>query len=429
MKKIQVVAVSEFSTLVRSKAFLISLILMPVLTGGSIYLARATRNTTDDRVRRFAIVDYSGTFGESIRAAAAARAAAGMTAPGGGRFEPVDVPVDGRTVEQVRLELSDRIRAKELFAFVEIPADVLSPESASEIQYYSDSPSYVLLPQWLRATVNQAVVAERFRAAAVDPQVVSRLTRPASMSNLGLLQRDADGAVKPAERVDEIRAFAVPGAMLLLMYITVMSSAPQLLNSVMEEKMSRISEVLIGSVTPFELMMGKLLGCMSVSMLLAALYASGGLVVAGYWGHAGAVTPGMLAWFALFLAMGVLIFGSIFIAIGAACNDLKDTQSMITPVMILIVLPLVTWSAVIRAPDSTLSVVLSMLPTSAPFLMLLRIAIQPGPPLWQVLASVLIVATATVLAVWAAGRIFRTGILMQGKSATFGEMIRWVRAG
>ena len=428
MNKIYTVASSELATLVRSRAFLISLFLMPVLMAGSIYLVRVTRNTADDRVRRFAVVDYSGVVGPVVEAAAAARAGnpAAVTA---GRFEFVRVEHGRTSPEEIRLALSDRVRSQDLFAFIEVPKEIVDPDKGAEILYYSDSPSHTALPQWLRATVNQAVLTQRFRAANVDPQVVARLTRPASMNNLGLLERSASGDVKPAEEVDEVRAFAVPAVMLLLMYITVMSSAPQLLNSVMEEKMSRISEVLIGSVTPFQLMMGKLLGCVGVSLLLAALYAGGGLVVANYWGYAGAVTPSMLLWFAWFLIMAVLIFGSIFIAIGAACNDLKDTQSMITPVMILVVLPLVTWNAVIRAPDSTLAVALSMFPTSAPFLMLIRISTQPGPPTWQVLLSAVIVAASTALAVWAAGRIFRTGILMQGKSATFSEMLRWVRVG
>jgi ABC-type Na+ efflux pump permease subunit len=125
----------------------------------------------------------------------------------------------------------------------------------------------------------------------------------------------------------------------------------------------------------------------------------------------------------------VLIFGSIFIAIGAACNDLKDSQNMMTPVMLFMMVPIFTWGAVLRAPDSTLAIGLSLLPTAAPFLMLLRIALQPGPPMWQVALSVTLTALATVGAVWAAGRIFRTGILMQGKSASVREMLRWVRVG
>jgi ABC-2 type transport system permease protein len=88
-----------------------------------------------------------------------------------------------------------------------------------------------------------------------------------------------------------------------------------------------------------------------------------------------------------------------------------------------------TWAAVLRAPDSTLAIALSMIPTAAPFLMMLRIALQPGPPFWQIVLSIALMLLTTVAAVWAAGRIFRTGLLMQGKSATIPEMLRWVRAG
>jgi ABC-2 type transport system permease protein len=428
MEKIWIVASSEFATLVRSKAFIITLVLMPVIMAGSAVLMRATRDTRDTTGRRFAYVDRSGIVGPVLEAAADARnaTAAAEAVP---RFEPIRVSLGGRADEELRLELSDRVRSKEIFAFVEIPTDVANPDSGSRIHYYSNHPSYSALPDWLRTTVTQALLAERFRTAAVDPAVVARLTKPATVSKLGLFERDASGGIRPGEEIDAFQAVGVPAVMMVLMFLVIMASAPQLLNSVIEEKMSRISEVLVGSVTPFELMMGKLLGCVGISMLLAAIYIVGGLVMAYSYGYLSAVTPAMLAWFILFLLMAVLIFGSVFIAIGAACNDLKDSQNMMTPALLFMMLPVFTWGAVLRAPDSTLSFVLSVFPTSAPFLMLLRIALQPGPPMWQVLLAVVLTAIATVFAVWAAGRIFRTGILMQGKSASVAEMIRWVRAG
>ena len=427
MHKILTVASSEFGTLVRSKAFLLTLILMPVIMGGSVLVMRATRDTKDTNPRPFAYIDRSGIAGPVIEAAAEARNASAAR-DGLPRFEPVSVGFDGKSDDELRLELSDRVRSKNLFAFVEIPAEIANPDSTSEIRYYSDHPSYTALFDWLRRTVTQAMLAERFRAAAVDPSVVARLTKPATISNLGLYRR-YEGGIRAGEKVDPIRAVGVPAVMMVLMFIVIMASAPQLLNTVIEEKMSRISEVLVGSVTPFQLMMGKLAGCVGVSLLLAAIYISGGLGMAHTYGYAGAVTPGMAAWFLLFLFMAVLIFGSTFIAIGAACNDLKDSQNMMTPVMLFMMVPVFTWSAVLRAPDSTLSVALSLFPTSAPFLMLLRIALQPGPPLWQVLLSVAVMAATTAGAVWAASRIFRAGILMQGKSASVREMIRWVKAG
>jgi ABC-2 type transport system permease protein len=435
MPKTLIVAQSEFATLVRSKAFVVSIVLMPIVMVLSVVLMRATKNATDGKDRTFAVVDYTGVLGEPLIAVAQvlnagsgdlADAQAPRTTP---RFIPVVVRPDGRNPDELRLELSDRVRREELFAFVELPAELLDPAAKVQIRYYSNHPSYNALPIWLRATLNGIVLNERFRRASIDRALVARLTKQAPVENLGLFERGSAGTVKQAEEVDQVRAQGVPLAMLILMYITVMSSAPQLLNSVIEEKMSRISEVLMGAITPFQLMMGKLIGSVAVSVLLAAIYIAGGLVVGQYWGgYASAVTPGALAWFTLFLVMSGLIFGAIFIAIGAACNDLKDTQSMATPAMVLVMLPMFTWMSVLRAPDGMTAIVLSLIPTAAPFLMMLRISLKPGPPAWQIALSILLMVATVVVSIWAAGRIFRTGLLMQGKSATMTEMLRWVRA-
>jgi ABC-2 type transport system permease protein len=430
MNKTLIVAQSEFATLVRSKAFIIGLLLMPVFIVASIALMKATKDSGDVLDRKFAYIDPAGVVGPALKAAAEERSAAaareGRSLP---RFVAVEVSPEGRSIEALRLEVSDRVRRKELFAFIEVPADVLSPAATAPIRYYSEHPSYDALPNWVRATANRVILTERFRTAGIDRPMAERLMRQAPVEQLGLVARDTAGGVKEAERVDQVRAFVLPGVMIGLMYISIMSSAPQLLNSVIEEKMSRISEVLIASVTPFQLMMGKLIGSGAVSVLLALIYVAGGLAFAAYYDYLSAVTPGMLAWFALFLALAVMIFGSIFVAIGAACTDLKDSQNMMMPVMLLIMLPMLTWGAVMRAPDGMMAVGLSLIPTAAPFLMMLRIALQPGPPLWQILLSVALMAAFSVLSVWAAGKIFRTGLLMQGKSATIPEMIRWVRAG
>ena len=379
MKKILIVAQSEFATLARSKAFVFSVVLMPIIMGGSVLLVQATKDVGDGQPRRFAYVDATGVIGPPLEAAAAAWNAAAAASPSTTpTFFPIAIPAVGRPVDDVRLELSERVRTKDLFAFVELPAGLLDPDAATDVRYYSGHPSYSALPDFLETIVSQIVMNARFRAASVDPALATRLTRTASVTRGGLFDRNERGGVKPAEEVDELREFAVPGVLMVLMFITVMMSAPQLLNSVIEEKMSRISEVLIASVSPFELMMGKLLGSVSVAVLLSLIYVVGALGVANYWGYSGLLTPAVAAYFIFFLVMAVLIFGSIFIAIGAACTDLKDSQGMMTPVMMLIMLPIMTWSLVLRAPDGTLAAVLSMIPTAAPFLMLLRITLQQG---------------------------------------------------
>ena len=175
------------------------------------------------------------------------------------------------------------------------------------------------------------------------------------------------------------------------MFFVIMTSAPQLLNSVIEEKMSKISEVLLGSITPFELMMGKLLGNAGIAMVLAALYIGGGYAVAAYYGYADVVSPPLVAgaW-RLFLLLAIMLYGSLYMAVGAACNELKDAQSLMMPVMLLSMFPIFVWMAVLKSPSSPLAVGLSLFPPASPFLMLMRMALRPAPPSWQVGLSIVL---------------------------------------
>jgi ABC-2 type transport system permease protein len=433
MSRTITVAVSEFLTLVRTKAFIIGVILMPVFMIGAVVFQKLTEDRLDTTDRRVAIVDHTGAIVPLVKAAADALNQRAIDAGGtqrSPRFFVESVTPSPRSAADQRIDLSARVRSGELFAFVEIPADIINPDARppARIEYHSDHPSYDTLPRFLGAIIGRAVLALRFRSASLDPALIDKLTKTPELANQGLFERDAAGRVLEAQQIDKLRAMAVPAGFMFLMFIVVMTSSPQLLNTVMEEKMSRISEVLISSVTPFELMMGKLLGSATVSLVLAVVYVAGAYRVASHYGYADAISPPMLGWFAVFLVCAVLLFGSIFISIGAACTDIKDAQGMMTPAMLLIMLPVFTWTAVLRAPDSAFAVGISMFPPATPFTMLLRIALRPAPPLWQILLSLALVGLTVVLAVWAAGKIFRAGILMTGKSATVTEMLRWVKA-
>ena len=427
--KALIVAVSEFTTLVQSKAFLIGLLMMPIFMGIAFGVQKFTRNATDVKDRAFVVVDRTGVLYAPLKAASEERNQA--VKAGGTQVAPFFLPSDTTFDEadnQARAALSDRVKRDEIYAFVEIPKDALDPAAKQSIQYYSNHPSYRALPDWIGTAVNREILTRRFRDAAIDRALVTRLTQRVPLSELGLFQRDSTGAVKAAAPVDKVRTVAIPVGMMMILLFSVMSGAPQLLNSVIEEKMSRISEVLIGSITPFELMMGKLVGCVAVSVLLAAIYIAGGIGMAQYYGYGDAIRASDVAWLLLFLLMASFMFGSLFITIGAACSDLKDAQGMMTPAMLIMMFPWMTWFAILNAPDSTMSIALSMFPTNAPFLMLLRIMLPPGPPVWQIVVSVALAALTSAAAVYAAGKIFRTGLLMQGKAATFGEMWKWVRA-
>lgn len=431
MSRIFVVARTEFLAIVRGKAFIIGVLMMPVLIAAAIGFQIFAERRADVSERKLAVVDHTGILYDALATAAAERNREADR--DGTRVGPVflleQVFAGARTPGELELELSERVRTRDLFAFVEIPATIVdtSLTEDDQLRYFTETPSYTALPQWVRATLEREAAVRRFERAAVDSSLVERLSRSTTLTTLGLLSRSDDGSIAQAKRVNPIQTFALPFGLAYLLFIALMSAAPQLLTAVVEEKMSRISEVLLASVSPGRLMAGKLLGVSAVTVLLALIYVAGILYLAASSGQAGLVPIPLLLWFAVFLLTAVLMFGSIFIAIGSACSDLKDSQSMMQPVIFFLLLPILAAPVVIRSPDTTLSVVLSMIPMFTPFLMLVRLALTPPPPIWQVVLSLLLTGLATSALIWAAGRIFRVGLLMQGKPPNLPELLRWIR--
>jgi ABC-2 type transport system permease protein len=430
-RKVWTVASTEFVTAIRSKAFLIGVLLVPLVGVISAVMPKLVGDEADKIERRVAVIDETGRLYPLLRLLTDQWNAAQVAKDGtvkGPRFHLEQVPTPpANRVDDVRVQLSDRVRDHEIFAFVELPTSLFT--DTLKIRYYTDSPTYQVLPRFLEQGVGRLVIAERLRAANVDQQTLIALVKEMQLDRLELVGRSAGGRVAPAKASDPIRSFVTPAVLMFLMFIIVMSTASPLLNSVMEEKMTRISEVMLGSVSPFELMAGKLLGVVFVSILLSSVYLSGAWGFAAYKGYGDAVTVTQIAWFFVYLVMAILIYGSLFIAIGAAASDLKDAQALMTPGMVLFMTPMFLWMPILKAPGSTLAIVASLIPFATPLLMTLRLALSPAPALWQILLGFVLALACTAFFVWAGGRVFRVGILMQGKSATFAEMWRWIRAG
>lgn len=436
-RKIFTVASTEFGTAVRSKSFLISILVLPIIMGLSIVLQTVVADRADTKTRRVAVIDGTGSLYADLDQAAAARNETvrrpdgTVSAP---LFELSRIDPGSEPLEAVLLGLSEQVRGEALDAFVEIPAEILDPDFAGSIRYFSNNPNDNTVRGWLQAIVNDQVRNSRYRDAGLDRALAERLGRPVLTENLGLVSRErttdasTPGTIRQAEKIDPIRTAAVPAVLLFVVFFIVMTSAPQLLNSVIEEKMSRISEVLLGSVTPFELMMGKLLGNVGIAMVLGLLYVGSGYGLAAYHGYADAISPRLMVALVGFIVLAIVLYGSLYMAVGSACSDLKDAQSLMMPVMLLSILPVLVWTAVLRNPASPLSVGMSLFPFATPFLMLMRLGLQPSPPAWQVVLSIVLTTGTAVACVWAAGKIFRTGLLMQGKPPSLRELGRWVLA-
>jgi ABC-type Na+ efflux pump permease subunit len=448
VSKIRTIANYEFNSAVRTKSFVISIIMLPVIWGGAI-LIQVLLAKGDTRPLAFAVVDRTGSLYPTIDQAAQKRNE-GLTQPDGKNkespFYPKESkPAAGAAPDAVLQPLADEVRRGTLHAFVEIPEDAVIPEKAPvvTVRYYSETPTDDRLVEWLEPLLSREIERRRLAASGLDVDRIAKLKGMVSIENLSLAAPGAQtrstakekGGTSPtdpsanglkAEKVDMIRSFVVPAILMFIVFMIVLSSTPLLLNSVLEEKMSKISEVLLGSVTPFELLLGKLLGNVGVSLVLAALYLGCGYLMAARYGY-GNVIPAELWWtLAVFLVLAVLLFGSMFTAVGAACSDLKDAQTLMLPVMLLVMLPAFLWTAIIRAPTSGLAVGASLFPPATPFLMLLRMALRPSPPPWQVLLSIVLTTATALIMVWAAGRILRVGLLAQGKAPSIPRLVKWV---
>jgi len=445
MRKTLIVALREYIVSVRTKAFLIGLLMMPLMMGGSFVVGALMQGRVDTKDKKIAVADYTGRLFDGLDAAARQRnEVAIFTGEGTARkqtlprfvLEKVDTGGAAGTgsleMQRLSLQLSDRIRKGELMAFVLIGPNVIdtarNPGQAT-LNYYSNTPTYNDVLGWISGVLNEQIQQLRLEGAAFDPKVVRQLTQRVPVGNLGLVKTDAAGNITSAVETNQLANFLVPFVMMFLMFMVIMATTTPLLNSTLEEKTQRIAEVLLASIPPFELMAGKLLGIMGVSLTMATVYLTGAYAALNRAGYAQFFPWQSVWWFVGFLSLAVLMYGSIFIAIGAAVSDMKEAQSMMTPVMLLVVSPMFVLQYVIREPASTLALVMSLFPPATPMLMIIRQTVPPGIPVWQPVLGVVLVLLTSLVCVFAAGRIFRVGILMQGKGAKISEMFRWALRG
>ncbi len=436
MNKILTIAFTEYGNAVRSKAFIIGLLAMPLMMGLMIAIPQLTKDKVDVSDRAVAIVDFSGEIVGVLESRALMRnenEIFSSAAEGEERkqiqpkfnIERVDTTRASR--EEHVLQLSDRVRSGELFAFVLIDENVLDSSGAEgKTAYHTRTPTFQMLPSWLEMVINERVQSVRFEQEGLDQTLVERITKWSRLERLGLASRSESGEVEEAKKENRIATFAIPAVSMFLLFMMVMSSAPALLNGVLEEKMQKIVEFLVSSVTPFQLMMGKLLGAMLVSLTLSILYLSSATYIAWDNGFLDLIPTHLFFWFFVFLILAILIFGSMFLAIGATCNEIQDAQSLMFPAMLMVMVPVMTWMPIIQSPTGTFARWMSLFPPATPMLMMLRMAVPPGLPLWEVLLGVCLAVGFTLLIVLAAGKIFRIGILSQGQNASFGRMLKWL---
>jgi ABC-2 type transport system permease protein len=438
MRKILLIARRDYRAAVRTKGFIIGLLLAPIMMFGSLIVIGLTRNRVDVTDQRLAVVDRSGVLGEALADAARQRNDKDTFDKTTGKkilpryLVEIEPPENGSAEEQ-RLRLSEKVRSGRLHAFVEIAANVL--ESVGEaksprIAYYSKSPALDDTRRWLAGPINSRLQQVRLAKAGFTSPALGRILARETVDGMNLVSRDPKtGEIGESRRAGEAEAVLTPMALMLMMFMMLMMGAMPLLSAVMEEKTSRISEVLLGVVTPFEFMFGKVLGGVGVSLTASSFYVAAAILGLGQMSMESVIPYGVLPWFFAFMLLAVLTNGATMAALGSMCSNNKDAQSLAGPAMIPLLIPMFLMIPVIREPQRAIWAWLSFFPPFTPTLMVLRQAAPAGVPVWQPLVALILVMLYTVFVVWAGGRVFRMAILMQGQPPHLAKVFRWIFKG
>lgn len=346
-----------------------------------------------------------------------------------GSFAVEQVTSNGRPLDEVKHELNARIGRGELDAYLVIPFDILA-NSDTKPTYYGRNVGDVITRSQIKERLNSVVRKQRLVQQGVKEQDIETLSKAVDIAAYPVNDKGQEGAE------DSGAGFAMVFAIAFLIYITVLLYGQVVLGAVVEEKETRIAEILFSSIRPFHLMIGKLIGVSLMALTQLLIWVSAFGLVAAYIlpklaesGNAPNLphVPSIFfVYFFMFFIVGYFIYASIYVFVGSMVTTTQEGGQMAMPIVFLLMAGLYMAFPIIRSPNSSFAFWISMVPFFAPITMLVRILSQT-PPFWQIAVSFIGCCVAVVVLLWLASRIYRIGMLMYGKKATIPEVIRWVR--
>ena len=453
MRRIALVARREFVATISTKGFIVGLLIMPALALAFVLVAPRLMNARSPAVRgEVVVIDPTGAVAAEIVAALDPAAIAERRVENLRRTMANADPALGelaasseavaqalgqapvlRTIDrfgETNLEaarawlLAESPGEPHLAAIVVHPDAMVRRAGRSEFGAYDVYASRALddaTESVIHESVRQAIVTVRLRASGLDRaalEATMRVARPRAVTV-------AAGGDQQAGR-DFNRM--LPFVLGLLLFAGVIVSGQTLMTSTIEEKSSRVVEVLLAAVSPFELMAGKLLGQLAVGLIVLLLYVGVGVVALVSFAMLGLLDPMLILYLVGFFLITYLVFGALMIAIGAAVNQIADAQSLMGPVMLLMVAPYLLAPMVSRAPNAPVAVIASFVPPVNAFVMMTRLASPTPPPAWHVLAAMALGLGAAVGCLWFAAKVFKVGLLMHGTPPNVATLIRWARS-
>jgi len=440
VRKFFAIVKREYIQRVRTKFFVVATILGPLVMAGFAVVPALMFGIKSGGPTRLAIVDQTDKIYERVaRELTTDRRAASQT-PGPKPEQPPglnnnpreraqqsgnmmqssfaveEVMMNGRSLEDVRKELDSRVGRKELEGYVILPPGLLKDEQP---EFSARNTADVFTQSRVENSINRAVRSQRMVENGIDEDKIEKMSEPVSLKTTGI------GGKESGES-----SFYLVFGLGFLIYMSVLLYGQFVLGAVIEEKETRIAEILFSSMRAFPLMMGKLIGVSLVALTQLGIWGIAFLSISVWLAGSSftlpQIPPLIFVYFVLYFLLGYFLYATIYAVVGSMVTTTQEGGQLALPIVFLLITGLYLSFNVIRSPNSSLAFWASMFPFFAPITMLVRIVTET-PPFWQILLSFGIGIATVVGLMWLASRIYRVGMLMYGKKATIPEVLRWVR--
>ncbi|HLY97663.1 MAG TPA: ABC transporter permease [Candidatus Angelobacter sp.] len=434
MRNIFLIARREYLERIRSKSFLIMTFLIPFLMATvTLGPGMLTVMLSKPSAKHFVVVTSRAEVGEAIRdQLSMSQAEHSKNADAAGksslrRREPVPpskavTDIDTNTSPEERAALTAKVSRKEIDGVIWATDDAIA---RNRLDYITRDVSGFIQTSILQEGISEALHREALKAKGLNQQEVDSIFQHVTLEAVAP-DRGGPGAPDPQVRV--IASFV----MVMILYMSLLLYGINVMRSVLEEKTSRIMEVMLSVAQPKEMMAGKILGVGAVGLTQFAIWITATSIIMGAQLFAvrvqlkGILTPGLLASFAIFFLLGYTLYSTLYAAIGAMVNSEQEAQQTQFVVLMPIIAAIAMAFPVLTNPETPIAFWGSMIPFTAPIVMFIRMAVQPPPP-WQIGLSVALILATIYGLVLLCGRIYRVGILMYGKKPTLPEILKWLK--
>ncbi len=413
------VARREYVEQVRKKSFIIGTILFPVIMSSFIVIPVLLALFNPEKQLQVTVLDQTGTVAPVL-----ADSLAGELLDDGRPQFVISMARAAASENAVRQELLASVRSEDIDVLLDIPADVFDE---GEVSYITKSSRSLRVLELFEDHLSEIVLRQRLEGEGLDFDKVRNL-----VSGVNLEVREVTKGGELGES-DFLSDYMLMFLFVMTLYGVLISWGVVIQRGILDEKQSRIAEVLLSVSEPRDLFMGKLLGIGGAGLTQIMIWAAMGVLMALYGLSSGAsfianinLSPATIGYFVLYFVSGFLLYASMFSVIGAAYNTEQEAQQMQGIVNMILIIPMLSLMLIVQSPNAAISAVLSLIPLFTPMLMMARTVVVDVPA-WQILLSVVIMATSIFMSVSFAARVFRIGVLMYGKKPSIREIARWYR--